>query len=123
MATTTMHGHHDQLDPVRGDDGHSVAPPQLDDVLFGPAGDEIKALVASGDKDAAQALVRRLTGCGAQEAEDLIARLDLQINPQAYRGVSRGAGMAAAPTGSKAILAIIALVVVVLVVLAIVQAG
>jgi hypothetical protein len=116
-----MHGHHDQLDPVRGDEGHSVAPPRLDDVVFGPDGEEIKALVASGDKDAAQALVRRLTGCGAPEADDLIARLDMQINPQAYRG--GGARMAAAPAGSKAILAIIALVIAVLVVLAIVQAS
>jgi hypothetical protein len=116
-----MHGHHEQLERVRGDDGHEVAPPRLDDVLFGPAGDDIKALIASGDKEAARILVRRLSGCSPQEAADLVARVDIQLNPQAYPEIAGGAR--AAPGGSTGVLAIIALVIVVLVLLAILQAS
>jgi len=122
MATTTMHGHHEQLEPVRGDAGHAVAPPRPDDILFGPAGEEIKTLIASGDKEAARALYRRMTGADAREAEDLITRLDMQINPQAYPEVT-GARIAPAPAGGKGVLAIIVLVIAVLAVLAIVQAS
>jgi hypothetical protein len=123
MATTTMPGHHEHLEPVRGDEGHAVAPPRPDDILFGPAGEEIKTLIASGDKDAARALFRRLTGADEREAEDLITRLDMQINPQAYPEVTGAARVAAAPGGGRGVLAIIGLVIAVLVLLAIVQAS
>ena len=122
MAMTTTHGHHEHLEPVRGEAGHAVAPPRPDDILFGPGGEEIKTLIASGDKQAARALYRRLTGADEREAEELVTRLDMQINPQAYPEVS-GARVAPAPSGAKGVLAIIVLVIAVLVVLAVVQAG
>ena len=123
MAMTTTHGHHEHLEPVRGEAGHAVAPPRPDDILFGPAGDEIKTLVASGDKEQARALFRRLTGADEREAEDLITRLDMQLNPQAYPEVTGAARIAAAPGGGRGILLVIGLVIAVLVLLAIVQAS
>ncbi len=121
MATTTLHGPRERLEPVHGEDGHAVAPPRAEDVLFGPAGEEIRTLIASGDKAAAHALFRRITGADEREADDLIARLDMQINPQAYPEISGRGAPIAAPGGGRGVLAIIGLVIAALVLLAIVQ--
>jgi hypothetical protein len=126
MATThgpQVHGPHERLEPVSGDEGHTVAPPRPDDILLGPAGEEIKTLIASGDKAEARALLRRLTGADEREADDLITRLDMQINPQAYPEVTGRGAPIVAPGGGRGVLAIIGLVIAALVLLAILQAS